>query len=676
MFFVLRHLRSTVSRVVMRSWKLEAGSWKLLALTALLAVCAAARPVARQEPALSVRITSPLGRTGLPGTVRIVAQVQHPQNVLPGQVRFYVDQKLLGTVTDGPPYATEWIDDNPFERREISVEVSDTLGHEAKDKVVLEPFEISEVAEVNSVLIEASVQDKTGRFLKGIPPTQFSVLENDVPQKLDIVRQEAVGATFALMVDSSSSMSRRMDFVQRTAATLSKYMSPLDRMIIAPFSIGVGAVTGPTDDRPTILQGIQAIQPSGGTAILDSIVQVARSLINAEGRRAIVLITDGYDERSTSTYDDALAAVRAAGATVYVVGIGGVAGISIKGERLLRHLAVESGGRFFFPSRDEQLTDVNDTLTDDVQNRYLITYTPKNQKTDGTWRAISVQTADASNIIRARPGYFAPKPAPIRPRLEFTATDAGGKYLDLSKEDLEVLEDGSPQSLETFQEAVQDVSIVLALDSSGSMRKKEADVIASAQDFVSALQEKDQLALLTFGDKVVFAHDLSRNRDFSRTAIGEYKTAGGTALYDGMTDALLRIKSAEGRRVVVVMTDGRDENNSGKGPGSTHTLPEVLKLVKESGAMIYAIGLGLNPDKDVLQQMADLSGGRAFFPADVQDLPSEYRRVIDDLRRRYVLGYTSTHIQRDGSWRKVEIQIKSAPNATIRTSGGYFAPAK
>ena len=143
-----------------------------------------------------------------------------------------------------------------------------------------------------------------------------------------------------------------------------------------------------------------------------------------------------------------------------------------------------------------------------------------------------------------------------------------------------------------------------------------------------------------------------------------------------MTDALLRIKSAEGRRVVVVMTDGRDEDNAGKGPGSTHTLADVLKLVKDSGAMVYAIGLGLNPDKAVLQQMADLSGGRAFFPADVQDLPGEYRRVIDDLRRRYVLGYTSTHIQRDGSWRKVEIHIKCAPNATIRTSWRLLRPGE
>src|SRR3954451_24066756 len=100
-------------------------------VTLLVAHGAAARvrAGARQDPALTVRITSPLGRTGLPGTVRIVAQVQHPQNAPPGQVRFYVDQELLGTVTNGPPYATEWVDENPFERREISVEVSDGLGH-------------------------------------------------------------------------------------------------------------------------------------------------------------------------------------------------------------------------------------------------------------------------------------------------------------------------------------------------------------------------------------------------------------------------------------------------------------------------------------------------------------------------------------------------------------------
>jgi VWFA-related protein len=648
----------------------------LAALGLVLAAAVLAPRAAGQIPPLTVRITSPLGRTGLPGTVRIVAQVQHTEDIIPGQVRFYVDKQLLGTVTAGPPYATEWVDENPFERREIVVEVSDALGHEARDEVVLEPFEVTEATEVNSVLLEASIQDKKGRFVKGLPADALSVLENGVPQKLDIVRQEVVGATFALMVDSSASMSRRMPFVQRAAATLSSYLTPADRMIVAPFSLGVGTVTGPTADQTTILGGIEAIRPSGGTAILDSLVQVAHSLTNANGRRAIVLITDGYDERSKAGYDDALAAVREAGATVYVVGIGGVAGISLKGERLLRRLAVETGGSVFFPTRAEQLPGVHDSLTDDVQNRYLITYTPTNQKADGTWRAITVKTQDPNDVIRVRRGYFAPVPPPIRAQLEFTATDAAGRYLDVTKDDIDVSENGTPQTLETFQEAVDDVSIVLALDSSGSMKRNEADVITSAQDFVGALQEKDLLALLTFGDQVTFAHDLSRDRSLSGTAIAGYKASGGTALYDALVDALLRVKHAPGKRVVVVMTDGRDENAKSTGPGSTHRFDEVLQTVKQTGATVYTIGLGRNPDRAVLQKVADVSGGRSFFPAEVSGLASEYRHVIDDLRRRYVLGYTSSHIDRDGSWRAVEIRIRNHPEATIRTAGGYFAPAR
>jgi VWFA-related protein len=632
--------------------------------------------VSAQDPALSVRITSPLGRTGIPGAIRIVAQVHYSASAHPAEVRFYVDQKLLGSVNTGPPYAVEWVDDNPFERTEIAVEAVDTLGNSARDEVVLEPFEVTEAAEVTAVLLEASVQDKKGRFVKGLPPAAFTVKEDGAPQTLDLVRQEAVGATFALVVDQSGSMSRRMDFVQRTAATLSGYMTPLDRMIIAPFSRQIGAITGPTDDHATIIEGIAAIKPEGGTAILDSLKEASRILANAQGRRAMVLITDGYDEHSTTTYEEALEAVKSTGATLYVVGIGGVAGISIKGERLLRRLAVETGGRFFFPTRDQQLAEVHDVLTDDVQNRYLITYTPSNQKVDGAWREVAVSTTDATHVIRTRPGYFAPKPPPIRPAIEFTATDSEERYLDLTPDDLEVVENGVAQQVESFQEAVQPVSIVLALDASGSMKKKEADVVASAREFIHALRPEDKLAVVLFADRPVFAHDLSENRQFAAEALDDYKAIGGTALYDALSDSLIRLKRTEGRRVVVVMTDGRDENNPGTGPGSIRKLPDVLKYVQDTGALVFTIGLGTNVDQAILKEVADRSGGRAFFPTDVTELAQEYRRVVDDLRRRYVLGYTSTHIQRDGSWRAVEIRIKGHADAVVRSSGGYFAPSR
>ena len=646
----------------------------------LLALTAASHPFAfsasGQAAALSIRITSPLGRTGLPGPIRIVAQVRHGNGAPPGKVRFFVDQELLGTVVSAP-YAIEWVDQNPFERREIAVEAVDGSGNSARDAVVLEPFEVTEASEVASVLLEASVQDKTGRFVKNLQPTAFALTEDGSPQRLDIVRQEAVGATFALLVDSSGSMSRRIDFVHRTAAALAGYMTERDRMLIAPFSKTIGATTGPTNDRKTITEAINAIQSSGGTAIFDAILQAARTLQSAEGRRAIVLITDGYDEHSTVTFEEALAAVRQSQATLYVVGIGGVAGISLKGERLLRRLATETGGRFFFPSTDLQLTTVHDTLTEDVQNRYLITYTPTNQRVDGTWRTVQVKTAPTEYVIRTRPGYFAPKPPPIRPTIEFTAIDGAGRYLDLTAEDLEVFENGTPQQIETFQEAVQPVSIVLALDSSGSMRRKESEVMDSARRFVDSLRPEDSLALVLFADRSVFAHDLSTNRQFSHDAIREYKAQGGTALYDAMSDALIRLRRVGGRRVVVVMTDGRDENNPGTGPGSVRTFDDVLRHLRENaGAAIFGIGLGTKVDNGPLERLAELSGGQALFPSDVAELEGEFRRVSEDLRRRYVVGYTSSHIQRDGSWREVVVRVKSVPDASVRTTGGYFAPEK
>jgi Ca-activated chloride channel family protein len=649
----------------------------VIPLIGALALAGALRTAARaQDHGLSVRITSPLGRTGLPGAVRIVAQVRHAPNAPIGQVRFFVDDQLLQSVEQGPPYAAEWVDDNPFERRKIAVEVSDALGNEARDNIVLEPFEVTEASEVMSVLLEASVEDEKRRFVKNVDASSFKVFEDDVPQALDVVRQEEVGATFALLVDSSTSMARRMDFVQRTAVTLAGYMRPKDRLLIAPFSKTLGSITGPTNDSATILEGIAAIHPTRGTAILDSLTQISRTLAATEGRRAIVLITDGYDEHSSTPFQEALGAVKAAGATLYVVGIGGVAGVSIKGERMLRQLAVESGGRFFFPSRDEQLAEVHDALTDDVHNRYLISYTPRNQKTDGAWRKITVKTSNPRHVVTTRPGYFAPKPPAIRPSIEFTAADSNGRYLDLTSQDLEILENGAPQQVETFQEAVDPVSIVLALDASGSMRKKEAYVIESAREFVRALRPQDNLAVVMFADRSVFAYDLSPNRDFAYDAIGEYRASGGTALYDALSDSAIRLKRATGRRVVVVMTDGRDENNPGTGPGSVRTFDEMMKYVKDSGAMIFTIGLGTKIDQVPLETLARVSGGRSFFPAEAANLSGEFARVVEDLRRHYVIGYTSSNIQRDGSWRKVEIRVKSAPGASVRSADGYFAPAR
>jgi hypothetical protein len=117
-------------------------------------------------------------------------------------------------------------------------------------------------------------------------------------------------------------------------------------------------------------------------------------------------------------------------------------------------------------------------------------------------------------------------------------------------------------------------------------------------------------------------------------------------------------------------------DNPGTGPGSIHKLSEVLELLKGSGATVFPIGLGSKVDTHVLQQLADLSGGRAMLPQDVLQLGVEFEHVIEDLGRRYVVGYTSTNAEHDGKWRKVEIRVKSAPHVAVRSVGGYTAPER
>jgi VWFA-related protein len=178
---------------------------------------------------------------------------------------------------------------------------------------------------------------------------------------------------------------------------------------------------------------------------------------------------------------------------------------------------------------------------------------------------------------------------------------------------------------------------------------------------------------MTFADKPRFSHDLTANRETSLLAISRYFADGGTALYDAVFDGVARLKRAEGRTALIVFTDGRDEDNPGTAPGSVHTLDQALDSLGGAETTVYAIGLGPNVDRPTLERLAEVSTGEAYFPADVSELGAEYKRILENLRRRYVLSYTSTNTARDGSWRRIEIRPARA-GLSVETRGGYFAP--
>jgi VWFA-related protein len=651
----------------------------VLTATLALAVAGAAAFLHAQDapangrPELAIQITSPLGRTGMTGPVRVVARITTVPGATLSPVQFFVDGKLIGEDKDGPPYAVEWVDDNPFERREIAAQVADSAGATARDLIELKPLEVVERAFVSSVILEPSVRDERGRPVNGLAADDFVVHEDGVAQTLDLSTPDTIPASYTLLIDTSQSMSRRMEFVRDAAKALPARLRENDQVTVVPFSKTLGAVTGPTKDRDTIVGAIDSIRASGGTAILDCLTQAVRQLRTAEGRQIVVLITDGYDENSDIAFDRALEAVKETKATVYVIAIGGVAGVSLRGEDVLKRIASETGGRAFFPAREFQLTDVHGLIASDVQQRYVLTYTPKNQRLDGAWREVTVSTADPRHIITVRAGYTAPEPPPIRPQIELTIRDLTRQHLDVTPDDFTVLEDGVEQTVEGFEEALTPVNVMLALDASGSMRKDAEAATEAARAFARQLPGKDRVGLILFADRPRMAQDLTTIREFILRAIDQYQSAGGTALYDSIVDSLTRLRKTEGRKAVVVFTDGRDEDNPGTGPGSVHTLDQVLDQIKEVGATVYAIGLGPNVDRATLEKLAAVSSGEAYFPADVALLGDDYRRILENLRRRYVISYTSKNRKYDGAWRTVEIRPRR-DGIAIDATDGYFAP--
>ena len=272
-------------------------------------------------------------------------------------------------------------------------------------------------------------------------------------------------------------------------------------MIVAPFSKTVLPTTGPTADRRTMIDAIEAIRPAGGTAILDAVAEAARSVGAPETRRAIVLITDGYDENSTTSFDDALAAVKQSRVTVYVR----------RDRRHRRHLdegragaaqARQRNRRPVLPSGERRpARNRPRALADDVQNRYLLTYTPSNQTIDGSWRSITVSCGDPPTQSRRGPGISRRSRRRSGPPSSSPRSIRRARTSRSPPRISEVVEDGVAQHIDAFHEATQPVSIVLALDASGSMRKREADVIASAREFVGALRPEDTLAVVHFADR-------------------------------------------------------------------------------------------------------------------------------------------------------------------------------
>jgi len=260
-----------------------------------------------------------------------------------------------------------------------------------------------------------------------------------------------------------------------------------------------------------------------------------------------------------------------------------------------------------------------------------------------------------------------------------TITDKKGNIVtDLTKDDFEVIEDGKPQAIQYFANGDGDTSpamhLGLMVDASGSMQADMKLAQGAAIKFLNMLPAAEDITLVDFDTQVRITR--YPQRDFARLVerIRQRKADGWTALYDALGTYLDGADSQEGRKVMVMYTDGADSR-------SAMSLSETMTLLKAAQVTVYAIGLVENTGSArtqlqmTLRQIAEATGGQAFFPTAMKDVESAYDKVLAEIKGQYHLGYLSTNTAKDGAWRKVEIRVKR-PDLRIRSRKGYFGPYK
>jgi Ca-activated chloride channel homolog len=262
-----------------------------------------------------------------------------------------------------------------------------------------------------------------------------------------------------------------------------------------------------------------------------------------------------------------------------------------------------------------------------------------------------------------------------------TVTDRRGNYLtDLTADEFDIIEEGQKQTVKVFArgddtESAPEMHVGLLFDTSGSMGQDIQLSRSAAIKFLNTLSDAVDMTLVDFDTEVRVAR--YGQQDFPRLVerIRARKPDGYTALYDALGVYLDGAAEDDGRTILVLYTDGGDTR-------STIGFSDLMTLIRASDVTVYAIGFLNNQSSAVrneqrarLHQIADATGGQAFFPTTMKDVEGMYEKIVAQIRAQYSLGYTSTNTKQDGEWRKVEIKVKR-PDVRIQTRKGYFAPYK
>ena len=263
-----------------------------------------------------------------------------------------------------------------------------------------------------------------------------------------------------------------------------------------------------------------------------------------------------------------------------------------------------------------------------------------------------------------------------------TVTDSKGQYAHgLKAKDFVLLDDGAPQSVNSFSTEQAPFAAAILIDMSGSMEYKFGQVRGAAGSFVEHIRDDDQVAVYGFNNKVRQIQDFTNVRDIA-DAIWDTKAQDNTRLYDCMDESITALAARpEKRRAILVISDGWD-NQSTKA-----TLESCMKRALAAGIVVYSIDLiddntmmgsgqeavMLRKGRSDLREFAGQTGGRYVHSPQGNDLEEAFSNIVDELRNQYTLTFYPTNKKHDGRWRKLTVTARG-DTLSVRARRGYYGP--
>jgi VWFA-related protein len=273
------------------------------------------------------------------------------------------------------------------------------------------------LVDVTRVNMLFTVTDKKGRFITDLNKDDFEIIENRKQQVIqEFTAESDLPLRLAILVDTSSSIRDRFKFEQEAAIEfITSVVHPgVDKAMVVSFDSTAELVADLIDDTEKLSTAVRDLRPGGGTAFYDAIYFACRDKLQQDQpkhkfRRAMVILTDGEDNQSRYTRDQALEMAQKADVVIYIVSTN-VTHAETVGDKVVKYLAQETGGRAFFPFKVEDLEQSFENIANELRHQYNIFYRPEPLKTDGLYHTVDLRVKDRPGlVVRARKGYYAPR---------------------------------------------------------------------------------------------------------------------------------------------------------------------------------------------------------------------------------------------------------------------------